>query len=205
MEQQQATVPRPERPAPVEVIDVEQAEAVIVEHYARLARLAYLVLPRSMGRGRRAFTAHAVVQRALPRQRVTAPGAGLPTQRAGSPPDGPGYAFVRLRVLIAALGSGRPRWRIPVVGREVPLPLPTAPLPRIVGLRLFPRSGGAEELAVEQALASLSAPARAAYVLRDLERLTERDAEEVLTAAGVEDPRGALAHAGGGPHVTGSG
>ncbi len=54
--------------------DVERAEAAIVEHYPRLVRLAYLVLPPSMGRHPRVLTAHGLVQRALPR--VLIPGHG---------------------------------------------------------------------------------------------------------------------------------
>ncbi|MYS16905.1 hypothetical protein GTW73_23590, partial [Streptomyces sp. SID4982] len=50
-------------------VDVGQAEAALVEHYPRLVRLAYLVLPPTLGRGRRVLTAHALAQRALPRGR----------------------------------------------------------------------------------------------------------------------------------------
>ena len=46
-------------------------------------------------------------------------------------------------------------------------------LPQVWGLRLFPRSGGADELALDQRLSALSGPARAAYVLRGLERLPD--------------------------------
>ncbi|NED91100.1 hypothetical protein G3I76_64830, partial [Streptomyces sp. SID11233] len=45
---------------------VPQAEAALVEHYPRLVRLAYLVLPPALGRHRRVLAAHAAVQRALP-------------------------------------------------------------------------------------------------------------------------------------------
>lgn len=45
-------------PRPGPVVDVEQAEAALVEHYPRLVRLAYLVLPPSLGRNRRVLTAH---------------------------------------------------------------------------------------------------------------------------------------------------
>ncbi|MEU1154961.1 hypothetical protein ABZ369_18355, partial [Streptomyces sp. NPDC005918] len=55
--------------APAPVVDVEQAEAALVEHYPRLVRLAYLVLPPHLGRNRRVLTAHALTQRALPRGR----------------------------------------------------------------------------------------------------------------------------------------
>lgn len=51
----------------------------------------------------------------------------------------------------------------------------------------LPRSGGAEELALDQRLAALSGPARAAYVLRGLEKLTDGEVREVLTGCGVQD------------------
>ncbi|MHC5904811.1 hypothetical protein ACVNF4_13030, partial [Streptomyces sp. S6] len=43
-------------------LDVEQAEAALVEHCPRPARLAYVVLPPALPRGRRVLTAHALVQ-----------------------------------------------------------------------------------------------------------------------------------------------
>lgn len=58
------SAPRPLPAGPV--VDVEQAEAALVEHYPRLVRLAYLVLPPGLGRSRRVLTAHALTQRALP-------------------------------------------------------------------------------------------------------------------------------------------
>ncbi|MER7400709.1 hypothetical protein ABT381_34930, partial [Streptomyces sp. NPDC000151] len=78
MEQQQAISPPPDRTSPLGVIDVEQAEAALVEHYPRLVRLAYLVLPPRLGRSRRVLTAHAVTQRALPRHRTAASESALP-------------------------------------------------------------------------------------------------------------------------------
>ncbi|WP_461030902.1 hypothetical protein, partial [Streptomyces sparsus] len=51
-------------------VDVERAEAALIEHYPRLVRLGYLVLPASLGRHERTLTAHALVQRALPRGRA---------------------------------------------------------------------------------------------------------------------------------------
>lgn len=158
-------------------VDVEQAEAALVEHYPRLVRLAYLVLPPGRGRSRRVLTAHALVQRALPRGRVPAP--LIPAQSAVRDGD-PGYTLVRLQVLRTALKPGR---RLP------------PPLPRVWGLKLFPRSGGADELALEQRLSALSGPARAAHILRGLERLPDGDVREVLTAAGVTDVDAALAEA----------
>ncbi|MEU8776170.1 hypothetical protein [Streptomyces sp. NPDC048606] len=180
--------------------DVEQAEAAIVEHYPRLVRLAYLVLPPALGRNRRVLTAHSLAQRALPRgRRALDPAAvrgGVPAQRAGA--DGPesGYAYVRLRVLRSALEAG-----IPLTFRAFPLrgQLP-APLPRVWGLRLFPRSGGAEELALDQWLATLNGPGRAACVLRALEGLAEADVLRVLAQAGVADPEAAVAESGDPAH-----
>ncbi|TJZ55460.1 hypothetical protein FCH28_08860 [Streptomyces piniterrae] len=198
MEQQQATTPRPDRtfvdgavgagsPDEGDGIDVDQAEAALVEHYPRLVRLAYLVLPPGMGRNRRVLTAHAVTQRSLPRQRTATRDLGLPDRRRGADAStDPAYAFLRLRVLRAALAAGRPR-RLPAL---------PPPLPQVWGLRLFPRSGGADELALDQALSALSGPGRAAYVLRDLERLTAQEARRVLEAAGVEGAREALDEAG---------
>ncbi|RLV08415.1 hypothetical protein CTZ27_06310 [Streptomyces griseocarneus] len=192
MVEQQATAPRPIPP-----VDVEQAEAALIEHYPRLVRLGYLVLPPTLGRNRRVLTAHSLVQRALPRNRVATSelsGLAVPAPRGpnGSPAD-PGYAYVRQRVLKAALEAGRPRgrWQLPKPGQLPPL------LPQVWGLRLFPRSGGADELALDQALAALSGPARAAYVLRALELPSERDVRRVLAAAGVEAPDAALAEAAG--------
>ncbi|WBB59783.1 hypothetical protein O7599_30215 [Streptomyces sp. WMMC500] len=215
-------------------VDVEEAEAAVVEHYAHLTRLAYLLLPAEQDRGRRVLTAHGLVQRSLPRGR-TAPGApdggagggagggvpagAVPGQRADGGAGGldvlgdgsgdglgaggaawwhggdggAGYAYVRLRIVRAALDAGRPRR---------PLGLPRAgglpsPLPRLWGLRLHPRPGGADELALDRALAALPAPARAAYVLRGLEALPDPDVCRLLAAAGAEDPGAALAAADG--------
>ncbi|MBC2873856.1 MULTISPECIES: hypothetical protein [Streptomyces] len=208
--EQQATAPRPpagndapaghpSTPSPVSPLcplDIEQAEAAIVEHYPRLVRLGYLVLPAGLGRNRRVLTAHALVQRSLPRNRVslvecapdTVPGPRGPEERRN---DDPGYAYVRLRVLRGALAAGRPRGRLwpPRPGLLPP------PLPQVWGLRLFPRSGGADELALDQALGRLSPPARAAFVLRALELPTDREVRALLAAAGVAEPGAALSEA----------
>ncbi|MFF3940285.1 hypothetical protein [Streptomyces phaeofaciens] len=170
------------------IVDVEQAEAALVEHYPRLVRLAYLVLPPGRGRGRRVLTAHALAQRALPRGRSAAP--VIPAQSTGHDGD-PGYAYVRLQVVRTALEAGLPL-RHGAWPRRAQLP----PLfPQVWGLRLFPRSGGADELALEQRLAGLPGPARAAYVLRGLEKLPDGDVRKVLTEAGVEDVDAALSEA----------
>jgi hypothetical protein len=185
-----------QRPAPVSpaepVVDVERAEAALVEHYPRLVRLAYLVLPPGLGRGRRVVTAHALTQRALPRGRTPAP--VIPAQSTSRDGEA-GYAFVRLQVVRTALQAGLPLRRRAWPKRSQLPPL----LPQVWGLRLFPRSGGADELALDQRLAGLSGPARAAYVLRGLERLPDGDVRDVLTAAGVPDPNTALREADGVP------
>ncbi|MER7761355.1 hypothetical protein [Streptomyces sp. NPDC097619] len=186
------------RPAPAAepgLVDVERAEAAIVEHYPRLVRLGYLVLPPALGRNRRVLTAHALAQRALPPGRGgTAP---LPAPRQGDAAGGgpvaagPGYAYVRLRVLKTALQAG-----VPLTFRALPrrAQLPTV-LPQVWGLRLFPRSGGAEELALDQRLSALSGPGRAALVLRRLERLDGPEVLRTLAEAGVADPEAARAEA----------
>ncbi|MFE5915834.1 hypothetical protein [Streptomyces sp. NPDC056468] len=187
--QSQDVAPRP-APAPAEpVVDVERAEAALVEHYPRLVRLAYLVLPPSLGRNRRVVTAHSLTQRALPRGRTAATPA-IPAQSTGRDSD-PGYAFLRLRVLRTALEAGLPLRRPAWPKRSQLPPL----LPQVWGLRLFPRSGGADELALDQQLSALSGPARAAYVLRGLEKLADGEVRDVLTTAGVEDVDDALEEA----------
>lgn len=187
------TTAAPPAPAPARV-EVEQAEAALVEHYPRLVRIAYLVLPPSLGRNRRVLTAHALAQRSLPRGRTSPAltgGSALPgTRRAEGTPD-PGYAYVRGRVLRQALDAGLPLRRLARPKRSQLPPL----LPHVWGLRVFPRSGGADELALDQRLSALSGPARAAYVLRGLERMADSDVRHALTAAGVDDPHAALAEA----------
>ncbi|MFD7960064.1 hypothetical protein ACFV5J_04550 [Streptomyces zaomyceticus] len=176
-------------PSPVGPVDVEQAEAALVERYPRLVRIAYLVLPPSLGRNRRVLTAHALVQRSLPRRRV--PGPTVPEPRLAEDAVDPGYAFVRGEVLRQALVAGLPLRRLALPRRAQFPPL----LPHVWGLRLFPRVGGADELALDQRLSRLSGPGRAAYVLRGLERQGDAEVLRVLAAAGVEDPASALSEA----------
>ncbi|MEV6795765.1 hypothetical protein AB0M87_28085 [Streptomyces sp. NPDC051320] len=167
-------------------VDAEQAEAALVEHYPRFVRLAYLVLPPALGRHRRVLTAHALAQRSLPTGRRAEEDA-LPSPRRGDSCDD-GYAYVRGRVLRAALVAARPRrW----ARRPRRLQLPPL-LPQVWGLQLYPHCGGADELALDQRLAALSGPARAAYVLRGLEQLDDPTILRVLDEARVEDPEAAL-------------
>ncbi|WP_392669997.1 hypothetical protein [Streptomyces sp. LN785] len=187
--------PQPEVPSAVAPVDVEQAGAALVEHYPRLVRLGYLVLPPSLGRSRRVLTAHSLAQRSLPLGRRAALAADdaipLPRRPADGAAVDPGYAHVRQRVLRTALEAGRPLRRLAWPRRSQLPPL----LPLVWGLRLFPHSGGAGELALEQALSALSGPARAAHVLRGLEGLRDGEVRRVLAAAGVADPRAALVEA----------
>lgn len=175
-------------------VGVGQAEAALVEHYPRLVRIAYLVLPSSLGQGRRVLTAHAVVQRSLPRgDAAAAPVPAVPPARRPEGAGDPGYTYVRDRVLRQALDAARPLRRRGLPRRAQFPPL----LPHVWGLRVFPRSGGADELALDQRLSALSGPARAAYVLRHLEKLSDRDVRQALTSAGAADPDSALADADG--------
>jgi hypothetical protein len=69
-----ATVETPLVPGPIQgpTREEPQVEALLLDDYAALVHLAYLILPPSISRARRVAAAHAVVQRALP------PGIHLP-------------------------------------------------------------------------------------------------------------------------------
>ncbi|MFJ9030383.1 hypothetical protein ACIRQP_18020 [Streptomyces sp. NPDC102274] len=163
---------------------VNDAEAALVEHYPRLVRLAYLTLPPALGRHRRVLTAHATVQHVLPGARKGDPRARVPGQRT---PSGSAYAWLRAQVLRAALTHEQPPpwWRVRAAR-------PRAGLPLVVGLRLFPRAGGTDELALDQALSTVTAPARAALALRVLEGLSEQAVLALLEDAGVAEPAAAV-------------
>ncbi|MEW2267336.1 hypothetical protein ACGF5T_17720 [Streptomyces sp. NPDC047853] len=173
---------------------VERSEAVLVEQYGSLVRLAYLVLPASAGRHRRILTAHSVVQRALPGAGGTAPRTPrVPAPRRGPASPAPATADprneLRTVVLRAALGRGR-RGRWPHRHRASPGLLPALPI--VIGLRLLPRSGSSEDMTVARLLASEQPATRGAYVLRHMDRLPEPDVLDVLRAAGAGDPEGAV-------------
>ncbi|MFB6517550.1 hypothetical protein [Streptomyces sp. NPDC056401] len=180
---------------------VEQAEAVLVEHYPQLVRLAYVTLPVTLGRHTRVLLAHKAVQRALPR-------GGLGSaQAAPAGPDGPGgpLAQVRVRVLRASLApSGRAR--LAAAGLGWP-PVP----PFVWGLRLWPPAGGIDEPA--RVLGAAPGPVRAAFVLHGMDGLPEEAVARLLGAAGVADPADAVREAlaawgewaGGAPGPLGAG
>ncbi|MGW5236180.1 hypothetical protein ACWEQU_28795 [Streptomyces nodosus] len=186
-------------------VDVERAEATLDRHYPRLVRIAHLILPPGRGRDRRVLLAHALTQRALPRERPSvsllpaqgrarARGShrsrGAESGRAAGSGDG-GYASLRLKVVRTALEAAGPRRRTAWPKRSQLPPL----LPRVWGLRLLPFPGGGEELALDRRLSALSAPARAACALRTLEGLSEDAVRGLLATAGVPDPAAAVREA----------
>ncbi|MFC8269954.1 hypothetical protein ACFUIZ_30170 [Streptomyces cinereoruber] len=165
----------------------EAAEAALVEHYPTLVRLAHLVLPPALGRHRRVLAAHALVQNSLTeaarRPKPGTHGAGAPPAEASLPGQRSGersaHAWLRATVVRAAL---RPPRRFP----------PAFPLPLVLGLRLFPRAGGTDELALDRALAEAAPETRAALALRILEGLPADATARLLASVGVADPAVAL-------------
>ncbi|MFI0240330.1 hypothetical protein [Streptomyces sp. NPDC016845] len=180
---------RPGRPILRTRIAAERAESALVGQYTGLVRLAYLTFPAALSRHRRVLVAHAAAQRALPGARK----ARVPGPRTSG--DGPEAAAdaLRVRVLRAALTAAHRPTGWPGV-----LPPPRALLPRLPvvwGLRLFPRAGGGEEIALGRALADASAPARAAFVLRAMDGFSDEHTEALLGAAGVPEPGAAVREA----------
>ncbi|MFJ7591791.1 hypothetical protein ACIQZO_31370 [Streptomyces sp. NPDC097617] len=155
---------------------MRQAEAVIVERYPQLVRLAYLSLPTSLDRHSRVLRAHRAVQQTLRsagRSSNTGSGSG------GSSEDRPdSLTVVRAEVVRRVGGTVRP-----------PLPLP----PWVWGLRMWPAAEGLDEIA--RALIPLTPPARAAYVLCRLDGLDEPGAVRVLEHAGIRDAAAAVREA----------
>ncbi|MFD6286629.1 hypothetical protein [Streptomyces sp. NPDC060205] len=169
------------------VLDVRRAEAALMEHYARLVRLVYVTLPRSPGRHRRVLAAHGLVQRALPHRAPAIPVRRRSGDARDAAPDE--YGVLRTSVLRAAMAQdarrgpltrSRGRW----AGRPA--------LPAVWGLRVFPQSGGAEELLLDRALAQAGWPVRAAVALLVLEKLSVDEAATVLRDTGVAEPGEAL-------------
>ncbi|MFG3257519.1 hypothetical protein [Streptomyces sp. NPDC048172] len=166
----------------------DQAESALVGHYARWVRLAYLVLPADLGKHRRVLIAHGLVQRALPRVRSPKPAARVPAQRSPAAAAA-GTAVLRERVVRAVLAHEEPRgWPERLLSPGAFRPL----LPRVWGLRLFPHPGGPDEAALDRALTGVPAPARAAFVLRRLEGMDDKETLALLAAAGATDPATAL-------------
>ncbi|MFF0663904.1 serine/threonine-protein kinase [Streptomyces parvulus] len=169
---------------------VQRAESVLVEQYGGLVRLAYLVLPASAGRHRRVLRAHALAQRALPKAGGARPAPGVPAPRGGAEPVASLIGNdLRAAVLRAALRDGRRAgtW----TGRAAAV-WPPRRMPIVLGLRLFPRSGNADDMALGRVLAGAEPATRGAFVLRHVDGLPEPQVLEVLRSAGVDDPAGAL-------------
>ncbi|WP_328319994.1 hypothetical protein OHA70_20640 [Kribbella sp. NBC_00382] len=147
-----------------------EVEAALLEGYPSFVRLAYLILPPSLGRHRRILIAHSIVQRALPDRRR------LQRQLAG---ETDAADFLRRRVLQDAIRQASSR-------------TPLRWLPQVWGLRLFPRLGAVDNLALDQALSTLSPQARAAWALVRAEQLSVDEAELQLRAIGIQHPQAAV-------------
>jgi DNA-directed RNA polymerase specialized sigma24 family protein len=151
-------------------ISPAEVEAALLEGYPAFVRLAYLILPSSLGRHRRILAAHGIVQHALPdRRRLQRLLAGE-TDPAG---------FLRRRVLQDAIRQASSR-------------TPLRWLPQVWGLRLFPRLGAIDDLALDQALSTLTPQARAAWALVRAEQLSVDETELQLRAIGIQHPQAAV-------------
>ncbi|MFC9590091.1 hypothetical protein ACFTUC_09995 [Streptomyces sp. NPDC056944] len=171
-----ARIPAPRSPSP------DAAEAALVEHYPALVRLAHLILPPALGRHRRVLAAHALVQRSLARRGGTHAGGRGVGVGVGVGGEDSAHDWLRERVVRGAL---RP-------------PLTVAlgvALPRALGLRVFPRAGGTDELALDRALAAADPATRAALALTALEGLAPASVVALLHAVGVADPERAVSSA----------
>jgi DNA-directed RNA polymerase specialized sigma24 family protein len=147
-----------------------EVEAALLEGYQAFVRLAYLILPASLGRHRRILAAHGVVQRALPDRRRLARLLSGESDAA---------TFLRRRIVQEAIKQASSR-------------TPLRWLPQVWGLRLFPPSGAADDLALDQALGSLTPEARAAWALVRAEELSVDEAELQLRAIGIQHPQAAI-------------
>ncbi|WP_020390288.1 hypothetical protein [Kribbella catacumbae] len=143
-----------------------EVEAALLDGYAAFVRLAYLILPPSLGRHRRVLAAHGVVQHSLPDRRR------LERQLAG---ESDASGFLRRRVVQDAIKQADSR---------TPLRL----LPQAWGRRLFPQSEAVDDLALRR----LTPDARAAWALVRAERLSVDDAEQQLRAMGIQHSQAAI-------------
>ncbi|MFJ6084727.1 hypothetical protein ACIQI8_25320 [Streptomyces sp. NPDC092369] len=166
-----------------------EVESLLVEQYGELVRLAHLVLPPTLGRHRRVLVAHSLVQRALPGVRAL-PGPTVPHQRAQKREGDAVERSLLVEVVRGALSYGRgPRlWPARFASPGTLLP----GLPLVVGLRLFPQSGGVDELALAQRLSGVPAAARAAFLLRSVHGMGDEAVHQLLSDADARDPEAAL-------------
>ncbi|MFJ4012744.1 hypothetical protein [Streptomyces sp. NPDC090026] len=131
--------------------------------YGRLVRIAYLVLQPALGAHRAVIASHTLAQRALP------------GRRSGAVE----YGQSRVRLVRYCLAALRRPWT-------------TAGLPLVLGLRMAPRMGGADELAAARTLSVLPPEARAVLALTAVDALSPHEAAEVLARAGVPNPLSAV-------------
>ncbi|MFE0701079.1 hypothetical protein [Streptomyces sp. NPDC058872] len=180
--EQTASIPSPRPPSRT------AAEAVLVEHYPALVRLAHLILPPALGRHRRVLAAHALVQRSLTRSGGTRAEAAaatdggahrVPAPRAAGASGQTAHDWLRIRVVRGAL---RPPFTVSA----------GAALPAALGLRVFPRAGGTDELALDRMLAAAAPETRAALALTVFEGLAPASVIALLRAADVNAPEQAL-------------
>jgi hypothetical protein len=87
-------------PKHIRVVGPDEVETTLLARYAALVRLAYLILPPTLGRNRRILAAHDVVQHSLPRREL------LECQLIGVRDA---VDFIRRRVAQAAIGQARAR------------------------------------------------------------------------------------------------
>jgi hypothetical protein len=173
---------------------VREVESVLVEQYGDLVRLAHLVLPAWLGRHQRVLVAHSVVQRALRRAGTVRTAPAVPSPRGESRGGDSVERRLLVEVLRATLTYGR-RPRMWPAGWVHPGALRPR-LPLVWGLRLFPRSGGVDELALAQRLSAAPAAARAAFLLRTVHGLSADSVRELLESADAPDVPAALRTAG---------
>ncbi len=167
-----------------------EAESTLVEQYGDLARLAYIVLPPDLGRHRRVLVAHSVVQRSLPSARPVRARHRVPSPRDENHRGDIPEPSLLVEVLRGALAHGRRPSLWPA--RLAPPRTLVPRFPLVLGLRLFPRSGGADDLALAQGLSDMSEAGRAAFLLRSVYCLSDDTALDLLTSAGVDDAASAL-------------
>ncbi|MFG3343593.1 hypothetical protein ACGF1Z_00835 [Streptomyces sp. NPDC048018] len=173
----------------------DEAEAALVEHYADLVRLAHLILPPGLGRHRRVLAAHALVQRSLGR---VAGGLRTGTDREGAAPAGGRSRIPAARTGEESARSAHERLRARIVRDALRPPLRVsrgAALPKALGLRVFPRAGGTDELALDRALAAAAPATRAALGLTVLEGLAPASVVALLRGAGAPAPEQAVEEA----------
>ncbi|MEU8763568.1 hypothetical protein [Streptomyces sp. NPDC048659] len=124
---------------------------------------------------------------------------GAVTGEQQSRPDAPGIPpLPRPRTEETPARAARDWLRARVVRDALRPPLRVATgaaLPKALGLRMFPRAGGTDELALDRALAAAEPATRAALALTALEGLAPAATLALLRGAGVTEPERAVREA----------